>query len=293
MRYFSSLDEEQQPVTTWGGHAIYAAHIIVATIVATMILTTLALVFRLGGALDLITFDSPNVLRGQVWRALSYGFVNAPSIPLVINIAFLAMFGREAEKALGRTSFLKLYAFIYLIPPLLLTAVGLVFPMYRAGHTGALAVFVASAAYYPIAGVMFDLTAKWAAFILVGIYTLMAIAYHDWADLISVWSTCAFAHAYVRHAKGEWELPSLRLLKPSTSAARAKGRGRSDSERGEPRRGGGSSASPNAKPADSLEGVDAILDKIASQGMHSLTPQERARLDKAQARLAKRRDGGR
>lgn len=292
MRYFSSFDEEQQPLTTWGGHPIYAAHIIVATIVATMILTTLALAFRLGGVLDALKFASPLVLGGQVWRALSYGLVNAPSIPLVIDIAFLAMFGREAERALGRTSFLKLYGFIYLIPPLLLTVVGLVFPMYRAGHTGALAVFIAFATYYPGAGMMFNLTAKWAALILVGIYTLMAIAYHDWADLISVWSTCAFAHAYVRHAKGEWELPSLRLLKPTASPARGTGSGRSDSARGEPRRGG-ASVSPNAKPADSLEGVDAILDKIASQGIHSLTPQERARLDKAQARLAKRRDGGR
>lgn len=283
MRYFSSYDEEQQPLTTWGGHPVYAAHVIVAAIVATMILTTLALAFRLGGALDALRFASPLVLGGQVWRMVGYGLVNAPSISLVIDIAFLAMFGREVEKALGRTSFLRLYGCLYLIPPLLLTAVGLIFPTYRAGNTGALAVFVAFATYYPGAGMMFNLTAKWAAFILVGIFTLMAVAYHDWTDLICVWSTCGFAHAYVRHARGELSLPSLPSLRSRgdvPSARRASSRG------GERQATRAETRPPGVAPATD---VDALLDKIAREGIHSLTPAERARLDQAQARLAKRR----
>lgn len=280
MRYFSSYDEEQQPLTTWRGHPVYAAHLIVAAIVATMILTTLALAFRLGGVIDALTFDSARVLGGQVWRALTYGLVNAPSLSLVIDIAFLAMFGRETERALGRTSFLRLYGFLYLIPPLLLTALGLVFPTYRAGNTGALAVFVAFATYYPGAPMMFNLTAKWAAFILVGIFTLMAVAYHDWAGLLSLWATCGFAHAYVRHARGELELPAFPRPRARRATTAAAPRGAT------PGRG------PAPAPvADSLADVDALLDKIARDGIHSLTPAERAKLDKAQSRLAKRRGG--
>jgi hypothetical protein len=41
---------------------------------------------------------------------------------------------------------------------------------------------------------------------------------------------------------------------------------------------------PPPGPAD----IDALLDKISRDGIHSLTAAERAKLDEAQARLAKR-----
>ncbi|MBC8009152.1 MAG: rhomboid family intramembrane serine protease, partial [Burkholderiales bacterium] len=292
MRYFSSFDEEQQPVTTWRGHPIYAAHLIVAVLVASMLVTTGVLAFKAGSLLDGLIFVGEDVLRGQVWRVATYGLVNAPSLWFAVDMLMLVWFGREVEKALGRTAFLRLYGCLYLIPPVLLTPFAFWRPTMLAGEAGSLAIFVAFATYFPNIPMMFNLLAKWVAIILVGLYTLMALAGHDWTGLLVLWATCGFAFAYIRHAKGDWEMPSLRLLKPAAPTARGTGSNRSDSARGDPRRSGGSSASPNAKPADSLEGVDAILDKIASQGMHSLTPQERARLDKAQARLAKRRDGG-
>lgn len=287
MRYFSSYDEEQQPVTTWRGHPIYAAHLIVAVLVASMLITTGFLAFKAGGLLDGLIFVGEDVLRGQVWRVATYGFINTPSLWFAVDMLMLVWFGREVEKALGRTSFFRLYGCLYLIPPLLLTPVALWRPTVLAGSPGSLALFVAFATFFPNLPMMFNLLAKWAAGILVGLYTLMALARNDWSGLLVLWATCGFAFGYVRHAKGEWELPSFRLPKAATRSAEAS---RADSDRGETRRSG-ASLSLNTKPADSLEGVDAILDKIASQGMHSLTHQERARLDKAQARLAKRRDG--
>jgi hypothetical protein len=289
MRYFSSFDEEQQPVTTWREHPIYAAHLIVVVLVASMLVTTGFMAFKADGLLHGLIFVGADVLRGQVWRVATYGLVNGPSLWFAVDMLMLVWFGREVEKALGRTSFLRLYGCLYLIPPVLLTLVALWSPTMLAGVAGSLAMFVAFATFFPNVPMLFNLLAKWVAAILVGLYTLMAIAGNDWVGLLVLWATCGFAHAYVRHAKGEWELPSLRLPKP---APRAAGSNRADSARSESRRGGGSPAAISAKPAaDSLEGVDAILDKIASQGMQSLTPQERARLDKAQARLAKRRDG--
>ncbi len=292
MRYFSSFDEEQQPVTTWQGYPIYAAHLIVGALVGSLFFSTAMLAFKQTGALDTLAFASPEVWRGQLWRVFSYGLVNPPSLGFVIDVFMLAMFGREVEKALGRTSFLRLYACIYFIPPLLLTCFGAVTPMYRAGHTGALAVFIAFATYYPDAGMMFNLLAKWAAAILISIFTLVALANHNWSELISIWATCGFAFVFVRHAKGEWEIPALFRRGSAPSAMRRADPGTSNRSPGKPITGD-SSAPRKAAPVDSLAEVDALLDKIAVHGMQSLTKAERARLDAAQARLAKRRDATR
>ncbi len=48
---------------------------------------------------------------------------------------------------------------------------------WRAGETGAFALFIAFATLYPNVALFFNLLAKWIAWILVGNYTLAAMAY--------------------------------------------------------------------------------------------------------------------
>ena len=216
------------------------------------------------------------MLRGEVWRVASYGLVNPPSLQFVIDMLMFVWFGREVERYFGRKKYLWLYAYIYLVTPVLFTLLGLWLPMVRVGETGSFALFVAFATITPDAMLMFNVLAKWAALILVGIFSLMALAYHDTAGLISLWATCGFAFAFVRHHQGHISLPDLRFWRrkpkfrvlPDLPAT-------------------GNETARSAREEAQAE-MDALLDKIARSGIASLSAKERAKLEKARERLMKK-----
>jgi hypothetical protein len=269
-RYPAFGDESShQPVTWWRGHPVWAAHFIVIVFVGSMLATTLLMAFKAGGVLDWLMFTSDRVLHGQVWRIFTYGFVNPPSLlPFVIDMLMIVWFGREVEKFFGRQKFLTLFAGIYLLTPLLFTLIGVWLPLTRVGATGAFALFIAFATLYPNAAMMFEILAKWAAWVLVGIFSLMALAYHDWAGLISLWATSGFAFAFVRHEQGLLNLPTFRL-----PARKPKLRVLPDLPAEKPAR-------PTAIREDAtMAEVDALLDKIARSGLSSLTAKEREKLE--------------
>ena len=59
-------------------------------------------------------------------------------------------------------------------------------------------IFVAFAAIYPQAEMLLRIQAKWVALILAAIGTLAALANHDWASIIMLWTTIATAVAFIR-----------------------------------------------------------------------------------------------
>lgn len=240
--------------------------------------------FNVGGLLAALVFDSSLVLRGEVWRAVTYGLVNTPSLFFVLDMAMMIWFGREVERNFGRRTFLIFYGCLYLLTPLLFTLIGLRTPMFLQGETGTFAVFIAFAVLYPEAPLFFALTAKWVALILVAIYTLIDLNYHSWISLISLWSTTGFAFAFTRFQQGRISLPRLNLFRrrpklrvlPDLPAEKK----RSTSKNGE-------------APYTSMAEIDTLLDKIAQSGMGSLTAKERAKLDAARDELLKRESGRR
>ncbi len=269
--------EEHQPITWVRGYPLYAAHVLVAVFTTSLLVTTLMMFFQIDHLLFAwLPFKSVEVLHGQLWRVATYGLVNPPSLPFVIDMLMFVWFGREVEKSFGRRKFFLLYGGIYLVTPLLFTAIGVWLPLARAGETGAFALFVAFAVLYPNAVLMFDVLAKVAAGVLVGIFTLMALAYHDWTGLISLWATSGFAFLFVRYEQGLFSLPrlrwprrkpNLRLLPDLPATKRAE--------------------TPAAGDA-SMSEIDALLDKIAQSGISSLTAKERARLEKGRESLLKK-----
>lgn len=283
-RYGSTYSDsdEHTPVLWLRGHPVYAAHFIVLVFVASMLVTTLLNIFRIGVLAQWLPFMSSQVLHGQVWRIFTYGLYNEPSLQFVFDMLFIGWFGREVERALGRRSFLWLFAGIYLVTPLLFTALGPWLPLTRAGETGAFALFIAFAAFYPEALMMFNVLAKWAALILVGIFTLIALNFHDWTGLLTLWSTCGFAFAFVRHHQGHFELPKFKLWRP-----KPKLRVLPDL----PAKSTPTATRARAASSASMAEVDALLDKIASSGFASLTAAERAKLDSARAEMLKRGSG--
>jgi hypothetical protein len=170
---------------------------------------------------------------------------------------------------------------IYLTAPLVLTLAGLVRPTSMAGQPGALALFVGFATQFPGLPVFFTLLAKWAALILVGIFTLIALAARDWTSLLLLWSTCGFAHAFVRHQQGDLPLPSFRLFR-----RRPQLRVLPDLPERKP-----APPARTVREQATMAEVDALLDKIAVSGIGSLTPQERAKLEAAREGLMKRGAG--
>lgn len=261
----NEYSEDQRPITYLKGYPIHAATLIVACYVVTMLATTLLISFGLGEVGARLVFDSTSVLGGaQLWRFLTYGLWNPPSINFVIDMFIIVWFGRELERFFGRRTFLKFYGVLYLLQPVLYTLLGLLQPVRLGGETGAFALFIGFATLYPNVPLFFNILAKWLAVVLVGIDTLMALASHDLTTLITLWAAVGFAFGWVRYEQGRLVLPTLRF--PS----------RKPKFRVVPR------AKPEivkVAPAKSSGSLDALLDKIAKSGMASLTPQERKQLE--------------
>jgi hypothetical protein len=150
------------------------------------------------------------------------------------------------------------------------------------GATGNFALFIAVATLYPNLPMIFGILAKWLAILLVGIYTLMCLAYHTWSGLISLWATVGFAFGFIRYHQGALQMPRLRLWK-----RKPKLRVLPDLPAKKPV----TLSTPNAKEAATMAEVDALLDKIATSGIGSLTPKERAKLESAREGLMKRGAG--
>lgn len=270
--YGNSYSQEQQPIFYLRGYPMYAAHTIVAGYVASLLVTFVFLTARLTAPLEVLTFTPSAVLHGQVWRLLTYGLVNPPSLRFAVDLLWIFWAGREVERTLGRTSFLWLYAGIYLMGP----AVSLVFSPWLdgalAGETGAFGLFIAFATFFPGALIVFTLTAQVCAVILVSILEMIAISRHDWSEVGILTGIAGLAHLWVRHAQGRFELPRLRIPRPARRAARP--------------------ARPVAREpalgAASMAEVDRLLDKIAASGFNSLTAGEKARLDSARSEIRRR-----
>lgn len=284
-RDWAPSSEEHRPLTYWGGHPIYATDFIVLAYCALMIVTAIGGRSFFAPVLQWTMFTSPDVLSGQVWRLATYGLFNYPSIDFAFSMLMLFWFGRELERFFGRKVFSILYGGVYLIPALALTLIGLLTPTSRMGQPGALAVFVAFATQFPGMPIFFTLLAKWAALILVGIFTLIHLAERDWVSLVVLWSTCGYAHLFIRHQQGSFELPRLRLWK-----RKPKLRVLPDPEPRRPARSEKPIVTVDPK-TETMAEIDALLDKIAKSGISSLTPKERAKLEAAREGLLKRSSG--
>lgn len=268
----NEYSEDQRPITYIAGQPIYAATLLIIIYVVSLFATTICMALGYGETFAYyLAFDSRLVLGGgQLWRFLTYGLWNVPSINFVIDMAMFVWFGREVERFFGRKIFLRFYVILYLLQPLVYTLLGLVRPTSLVGETGAFAFFLAFATLYPNAVLLFNILAKWMAIILVGIYTLMALSVRDVVGLVALWVTVGYSYGFVRHEQGALTLPKIPW----------------------PRRGPKLRVMPGPVPASrdggAAEEMDRLLDKIAKSGISSLTSAERARLEKAREALLKR-----
>ena len=269
----------QQPLTWWRGHPVHASTLLVVVHVAAMLLGVLLL--GDARAISMFAFSAGEVLSGDIWRLITYAFVH-PSQGLIwfaIEMYLLWSFGRELEKFLGHKAFLTMYGLLLIATPVLLTLAAFFIPSrpYVGSSSLHFAIFIAFATLYPGATMLFGITAKWAAIVLLAISALQHYGAMDLSGLLALGINAGLAHGYIRWSRGEVTLPSLNVLKrkprfrvlppPDPVAPRAARR------------------IPEEKA--SMDDIDPLLDKIAKSGLNSLTEAEKAKLERARAALLK------
>ena len=265
--------ENHDPIAWVGRVPVFATTIIVALYVASMVLVTLLLASDAKNILARLTFDSGAVLRDwELWRCLTYAFVNPPDPWFIIALVMLYIFGRDVEQFLGRAGFLRLYVGLLLLGPSLLIAATLATGKNFALSQGwaNFAVFIAFAALYPGAQLLFQVTAKFFAWILLGINALQLVAIREWQEVTVLLATSALAWYAIRHGAAlnfdflsrlrpvshRMSRPRLRVMPP-----------------------------PQDVPVDPHRIIDPLLDKISRDGLASLTRREREQLERARTAL--------
>ncbi|MEN3370352.1 MAG: hypothetical protein V7609_2495 [Verrucomicrobiota bacterium] len=278
-----TTSDDYQPVTWVGRHPVHVTTLLVAGHVFLMVVACFLSALGAAGFLNLLIFDSAQILvLGRVWQIVTYAFVHLPYsasalLWFAVEMYMLFAFGRELERFVGRRAFIVLYGLLLWVPTVFLTIAGL---WARFGLAGSAAlhfgIFIAFASIYPNVEMLLRIQAKWVALILVAIGTLAALANHDWASLIVIWTTIATAVSFVllRGAGPELEwwntMKSRWQPKPKFQVV----------PRATPRR--------VVEPENIHESIDPVLDKISKQGINSLTASERRALDRARNRLLKK-----
>src|SRR5437588_12042408 len=195
-----TTSDDYRPVAWMGRYPVDVTTMLVGLHVAAAILTAILVAIGGGSILAYLQFDSAAVWSGQVWRLFTYAFVHPPSglLWFAIELYMLFFFGREVERFIGRRAYIWLYAILLLAPALILTLWGLHTRTGLAG-SGALhfAVFVAFVTLYPNVQFFLRIPAKWIFAILAAIGTLSALAAHDWADLVVLWTSIALAFLFI------------------------------------------------------------------------------------------------
>ena len=275
--------KDHLPLTWWKQQPVYLAAVLALGGVASMVLTALLLAVN-QSSVGYLVFSVDNVVHGwRVWTPVTYVLVNRPGLMFLLSSYLFWSFGEAIERHLGRRSFVKLVLSLVLVTPLLLGLLALFGPRgWSAEGMGHLefGVFLAFAALYPTARIsiiILTIEAWVMATAIVAVDALSCLSRNDWAGLLILAGQVAMAVGYIRYAQGRLQMPALRLwAKPRPKLAVM------------PRPRQTTVKRTAVIEVESLEGVDAILDKISHQGMASLTVEEKRTLEKASEQLSKR-----
>lgn len=282
--------EEHQPLGWVGSVPLYVTTLLVTVICVAM---TVEAVLRGVGVANvgqwLVFSPELTFCHFHFWRLFTYPFLNEPSIWFLIEMGMFLLFGREVERSIGRSDFLLLYGALVLVPPACVSVLYLLgmATLELAGSWNInFATFVSFVALYPRAEIFFGIMAKWVAVALVGIRSLELLENKVWIALVVFWLECLIAILLIRaHCSGTWQSlwRILRWIWPMSSL-------RTNLFLKKPREKISSLKTPeeSKEKGDPEQSVDIVLEKISQRGIGSLTPSERACLEKARTTLLER-----
>jgi membrane associated rhomboid family serine protease len=268
--------KDMLPLMWWKQNPVYLSAILALAGVICMVVTAI-----LGSGLmsHLVFSFEAAFLQWRLWTPLTYVLVNPPSLWTLVGCFLLWRFGESVERHFGRRIFVKLLLLLLVISPLTISLLHLAgFRNFSCFGIAQLefGVFIAFATVYPRAQIsilILTLEAWVLAAIFVSINALQCVFGRDWGSLILLAANVGAAYAFIRYQKGELRVPSvpkIRLLPdPPKSSKPASSKPETKKSPSTPK---GKGKAPT---------VDEILDKISSQGIQSLTAEERRILGKA------------
>jgi rhomboid protease GluP len=261
------------------GYALRLAGITRMLLVTTVGVYLVQFVLKLAGV-DVLTglfgLSVGGMLQHQYWQLLSYMMLHGSPLHLLVNMLMLFFLGSELEEHLGRRHFLLLYALSGVLGGLgwlLLTwpyegvcvgASGALF-----GLLGGFAVLFPQREVTLLLFFIFPITMRaWVLAVLLGL-----------VQFFLMMSSSAGGVAYSAHLAGgvAGAVYVLALFRPELARAGWRRGQQQMQDLGTARRA-------ERQRMERLE-VDRLLDKVAHQGLHSLTELERRQLEKASERL--------
>lgn len=288
----------------FGGVSItpWVKRLLIANTAVFLAVTVMGMIPATRGVISYLAFQPRNFVT-QPWTLVTYSFVHAGILHLLGNMLTLFFFGPPLEERWGGKGFLRYYAVAVLGGALLSAAL---YPLDPASYivgasAGTLGLMVAFAMIWPDMPIhiwgIFPVKAKWLVAGLV-VINLMMIMPNGGSNGTAVLAHLGGAAAGFLLLKSPWAPPAWGEISSVVS-------------RGQPVRRGGAlvpwtprkaeaprapaGTATQARPAaagkkkaaaerELLDDVDRILDKISSQGLASLTEDERQRLDEVSRR---------
>lgn len=259
---FGEYSEQGRPWFYLGRVPMYSATLLVAIFVVSMVVMTILAAAEAAGVLNALPLIQSSVFHGEVWRLVTWPLVNFPSIWFALSMLMLYWFGRTVEQMLGRVGLLKFVG--WLAAALVVVTLLLPGAVLAGSRDLGFGVFLAFAIIHPSAMMLFGMTAKWVAIILVAISALSSLAAQDWAGLVQLATICAASAVILRMMGAAHSLPWLNLPRISLKTHS------SGKTRPSPR----ALSEPRGTLTTQSE-IDRLLDKVAEKGLHSLTDAER------------------
>ena len=271
--------DDYRPLFWVRGYPIYVNRLLLILNIVAFAMVAIAAAAFGDGVLAAVSLSNWDIVHaGQVWRLVTYVIFPPDTwsaINFIFAMGFLYFFGRQVEEYVGRTAFLYLYAALVLVPSLvacLLVFCGI--PINTLGSYGPIfGVFIAFATLYPGMEIniwFVNLAAKYWAFALLGVLTLVDL--RDPVGLGALWLDAGIGYFSMRLIGAGYGFTWLTDWIEERRAARL-------------------AKKHNLrvmKETKATESIDDILEKISKQGVGSLTPKERAALERARANLLKR-----
>lgn len=242
-----------------------------------------------------LQLDTDKVLQGQVWRLLTCAFLHDPGVimHIVFNMWFLWIFGGDVEDVYGKREFLAFYLMAALIASLAFMLQSLfVGPGIMLGASGAVtAVLVLCACHFPNRTILLFFVLPvpiWALAVFQVLQDTIGLFGRDSGIAVAAHlGGAAFGFVYY---KKQWRVLNLFSALGALRAPRSKPTFRMYGEEPE-RRETVAVAAPSGPDIDEQfeAKVDAVLEKVARHGQHSLSEAEKGILLRASEIYKKRR----
>ncbi|HUB67261.1 MAG TPA: rhomboid family intramembrane serine protease [Candidatus Methylacidiphilales bacterium] len=280
---YHEQSEDYRPLFWMQGRPVYLSTLLVALHILAFIAAALFIsYFGLDTVIAALCLDPEAVWHGEVWRLFSYvafdpAFFQQRSLWFLISIALFWFFGREVEQLVGRKTYLMLYLALVFIPAILFCLLSLVYVVPGAAFLNCcdvfFGVFVAFATVYPgaIPSLWIPISARAWMWILLGISSLIHIAFRDFAGLFMLWTSSGVGYGAMHLIGGDRSNWFANWMEERRAQRLARQR--------------------NLKvlqDQQTNESIDAILDKISKHGVGSLDARERAALERARTKLLQR-----